>query len=391
MRAKTGTQPGKKRIVAIVIWMAFFIAGPSWAAGPTRVLPSDVVATLTYLLDYQKETQPQPLDMQRVEPYLAFISTPKPAGTIYTAGGGFSDPSAFNQFIIDVDLQRIMDYTLDKNIPSFFFWPSSLRLSTWTSVDGGREQLGVLKNAWQTMDMPFVLTGSEHVSITPDQHTGAYFTYDVDKVIVLSSYGKGKILISIQLQKEPSAVGRKGWVLGEDEEWSYLYTAEKGLGLKGLGWADTYMYDSYNVTVYHQPDLATPKVICSCVSWVNAGWAGINMVKSKHIYRGLTRVAEAFTSVLKNPRLPEPSTLAETFAKKENLSTSTLRKYTSTYFSELERRISESEAVWKKIRHSFNSNRLLDQMTRDEMYATLALDYFKKVLGMHPVMDTHPF
>ena len=33
----------------------------------------------------------------------------------------------------------------------------------------------------------------------------------------------------------------------------------------------------------------------------------------------------------------------------------------------------------------------LAQMSRDELYAVLALDYFKKLLGRNPVIDTHPF
>jgi hypothetical protein len=387
----TGTKSVKKSLAAIVFGMVLCMSATSWASSQNLCLPTGVISTLHYLLDFRKEVERPPFDTKQLEPYLAFLSEPKSADAIYNAGNSFSDPSAFNQFSIDVDLQRIIDYTLDADIPSFFFWPSSLRMSDWITMDGGKEQLALIKNTSESMEMPFILRGSEHVSITPDQHTGAYFTYDVNKMIVLCSHGKGKVLLSVQGQEAPSAVGRKGWVLGEDEEWNYLYTDEKGLGLKGLGWADTYMYDSYNVTVYYQPDPNNPMVICSSVSWVNAGWAGINMVKSKHIHRGLKRVAEAFTAVMKNPRLPEPAALAETFSKKEDLPTPMLRQYTSEYLVELQRRLSTTEGLWEKVRASFDKNRLLDQMSRDEMYATLALDYFKKVLGHNPVMDTHPF
>lgn len=387
------TVPGNmpRNIIVIAIVMIFFMAGSAGASGRSLCLSSDVTSTLHYLLDCLKKKTPPPFDAQRLKPYLAFLASPKPADVIYKAGDSFNAPSAFNQFTIDADLQRIIDYTMNPDIPSFVFWPSSLRLCLWTSVDGGQEQLARFKAASTDLAGPSILKGTEHISITPDQHTGAYFSYDVDKMIVLSSYGEGKILVSIQSQQAPSAVGRKGWVLGEDEEWSYLYTREKGLDVKGLGWADTYIYDSFNVTVYYQPDADVPKVICGSVSWLKAGWAGINMVKSKHIHRGLTRVADAFTAVIKNPRLPEPATLAETFSKKEDLPTPTLRKYTSTYLAELERRLSATDTLWEKVRDSFDSNNLLDQMTRDEMYATLALDYFKKVLGCNPVMDTHPF
>jgi hypothetical protein len=39
----------------------------------------------------------------------------------------------------------------------------------------------------------------------------------------------------------------------------------------------------------------------------------------------------------------------------------------------------------------FDSQTLLEQMTRDELYAVLALDYFKKLLGHDHVMASHPF
>ena len=34
---------------------------------------------------------------------------------------------------------------------------------------------------------------------------------------------------------------------------------------------------------------------------------------------------------------------------------------------------------------------MLEQMTRDELYATLALDYLKKILGRDAVLEVHPF
>ena len=386
-----GILPRKKLFVAIAVGMVFFMAGTVAASSRTINLSSEVTSTLHYLLNFLKKSDPPAFDGQRVQPFVTFITSPKLPDTLYIAGDSFNAPAAYNEFSIALDLQRIIDYTLDADIPSFVFWPSSLRLSAWTSVEGGYGQMARLRAASSELNTPFFLTGTEHITITPDQNTGAYFSYDVDKMVILSPYQNGKVLIFIQSQQAPSAVGRKGWVLGEDDEWSYLYTTKKGIGLKGLGWADTYMYDSYNVTIYYQPDHRIPMVTYGSVSWVKAGWAGINMVKPKHIHRGLVRVADAFTAVMENPRLPEPAILAETFSKSEGLPTPILKKYTSTYFAELKRRLSSSDTMWKKVRYSFERDNLLDQMTRDEMYAILALDYFKKVLGHHPVMNSHPF
>jgi hypothetical protein len=187
-------------------------------------------------------------------------------------------------------------------------------------------------------------------------------------------------------------VGRKGWVLGNDDEWNYLYTRNKGLNVKGLGWADTYMYDSFGITVYYQADPGKPAVTCGTVSWVKAGWAGINMVQPRHIYRGLVRVATAFKAIMEDPRLPDPAVLAETFSNSEQLPTTTLKAYARDYFAGLGQRLASSETLRRKVGSALDDiETAMAQMNRDELYAVLALDYFKKLLGRNPIMDTHPF
>lgn len=319
--------PWRMIIIATAVGLVLLMAGSAAASARRTDLPSDVISTLHYLLDQTKNEAGAAFDAQRIAPFMAFLLSPKQDNALYSADDSFDAPSAYNDFTVNTDLQHIIDYTLDADIPSFFFWPSSLRLTRWTRVDGGDQQFARLRSVSTHLNAPFLLKGNEHITITPDQHSGAYYSYDVDKMVILSPYHQGRVLITIYLQKDTLAVGRKGWVLGQDDEWSYLYTREKGLGLKGLGWANTYMYDSFNITVYYEADPGKPAVTCGAVSWVKAGWAGINMVQPKHIHRGMVRVAHAFTAVMENPRLPEPDRLAETFSKSRELPTPTLRKY----------------------------------------------------------------
>ena len=383
--------PSRTFLSLIAGGLLFLMAGSAAASDTPADLPLDVTSTLHYLLDLVNNEDGAAYDARHIEPLMTFLLSPKTDGTLYRADDSFDAPSAYYEFTVNTGVQRITDYILDADIPSFFFWPSSLRLSRWTRVDGGDQQFERLRSASNGSKTPFILKGAEHIAITPDQHTGAYYSYDVDKMVILSPYQKGKVMINVYRQQEPSAVGRRGWVLGKDEAWSYLYTPDKGLNIKGLGWADTYMYDSFGVTVYYQADPKKPVVTCGTVSWVKAGWAGINMVKSKHIHRGLVRVADAFTAVLEDPRLPEPAQLAETFSKSKDIPTPTLRAYAKDYLSGLEQRIASSDTLLKKVGGKFDSQTLLEQMTHDELYAALALDYLKKLLGHDPVMNSHPF
>lgn len=378
-------------VIAASGWLAISMAGTAFASTKPMDMPSDTAPVLHYLLDLVNKEDGTAFDVRRIAPLMAFIQSPKGASDLYRADGSFEAPSAYYESTVRTGLQRIIDYTLDSDIPSFFFWPSSLRLARWMRVDGGDRQLASIRKANIRLKEATVLKGVEHIAITPDQNTGAYYSYDVDKLVILSPYDKGKLLITIYRQKDTSDAGKRGWVLGKDDDWNYLYSNEKGLDIKGLGGLRTYMYDSFGITVYYQADPEKDVVKCGTVSWVKAGWAGINMVRPRHIHRGLVRVAQAFTEVMENPRLPEPATLAETFSKSRDISTPTLKKYAGDYLAGLERRIESSETLSKKVGNAFNRKRLLQQMTRDELYAVLALDYLKKLLGRNPVMDSHPF
>lgn len=378
-------------LVSMTLIILLWTPGASAAEESTLNIPPEVNQTLRFLLDQVDKNGEIAFDNQQIESVIDFFKTAKSESGVYSADRSFGAPSAFHQFSVNVGLQQIIDYTFDANIPSFFFWPSSLRLTRWTKVDGGEAQFDRLQAACRQLDAPFTFRGSEHVTITPDQHTGAYYSYDVNKLIFLSPCRQGRVMISIFRQQAPSAVGRRGWVLGEDDEWSYLYTQDKGLNVKGLGWANTYMYDSFGVTVYYQPSMELPVVTAGVFSWVKAGWASINMVKPRHIHDGLVRVALAFKEVMENPKLPEAETLAKTFSKSKDLPTPVLRKYASNYLAGLKKRVATSSDVWKNVADDFNKHTLLDQMSRDELYAVVALDYFKKLLGRNPVMDSHPF
>ena len=247
--------------------LLFLMTGSAFASEARADLPPDVISTLHYLLGLVKAEDDSAFDARRIASLVGFLQSPKPADTLYRADDSFDAPSAYNEFTVNSGVQRITDYILDANIPSFFFWPSSLRLARWTRVGGGDHQFARLRAASHDLKAPFILKGVEHITITPDQYTGAYYSYDVDRMVILSPFGKGKMLINIYLQQKPSAVGRRGWVLGNDDEWNYLYTRDKGLNVKGLGWADTYMYDSFGITVYYQVDPGKPAVTCGTISW----------------------------------------------------------------------------------------------------------------------------
>lgn len=382
-----------RRLMPILI-AAILLAAPCAGAGGSpehASLPAEVLPALHYLLDLAEHEGGVDVDAVRMAPFVDFLMSSKPADTIYSAGDGFDAPSAYHEFSVDTDLQRIVSYAVNADIPACTLWPSSLRMSRWTHLRGGDQQLAGLRDATSQLQAPFTVQGTGRVSITPDQTTGGYYSYDVAKTIIYSPFQKGQLLISVYRQQGPSEVGKKGLVLGSDDDWSYLYTNKDGLNLTGLGWIKSYMYDSFSIGAYYQADPDTPRVKYGSVSWVKAGWSGMNMVKPKHIYQGMVRVADAFTDVIEDPNLPDAAVLAKTFSDSKDLPTPTLKRYAGDYFESLKQRIDASESLRQKVDKDFDSRAMLEQMTRDELYAVLALDYLKKLLGRDAVLKSHPF
>ena len=172
--------------------LLFLMAGRVEAMPKRMDITADAMPALHYLLDLAANPEGTAFDAERIKPFMSFFLSTKSTDTIYHADGSFGAPSAYHEFSVDTDLQHLVDYTMDADIPSFFFWPSSLRLTRWTKVDGGDTQFDRLKAASTDLETPFILNGTEHITITPDQHTGAYYSYDVDKMVILHTLSAGQ-------------------------------------------------------------------------------------------------------------------------------------------------------------------------------------------------------
>ncbi len=148
-----------------------------------------------------------------------------------------------------------------------------------------------------------LIQGVEYEEITPDKFSGGYYGYNQNRTLALFRSGNSTVFISACLQDKKSSVGKKGEVLGKDEDWNYFYTGEKGITKTGLGWVDSYVYSAFTVSVYVQKE-SGEGCVCACFNWMDAGWMGMDFVKSKHVLDGLKRFATAAKTVLSSPDLP---------------------------------------------------------------------------------------
>ena len=65
-------------------------------------------------------------------------------------------------------------------------------------------------------------------SDTPDLNTGVYHEYDLKRTLILLNHKGRQVLVSLSKQIDKSDVGKKGIILGNDNDWNYYYSGEPG-------------------------------------------------------------------------------------------------------------------------------------------------------------------
>lgn len=179
-------------------------------------------------------------------------------------------------------------YFYNPHIPSEILYPASLRQGHWLP---GSDIIGLEKPIWELLDTlgetPLVLAGKEFEEITPDDYSGCYYVYTLDRLLVLMRYKDVPMLLSVAWQDGKSEAGMKAGFIGPYENWDFVYTGELGGTAKGMGWMSTYIYSSCSITlIFPQTDGST---CYSMLKWLKAGWSGLNVVKREHIAAGADR------------------------------------------------------------------------------------------------------
>ena len=370
--------------IVLLICTAVFSVVPGVAADEGVLqIPGSLRPDLDQLLSLAgSDNQGQP-DMTAIQSVIDYILTIKDPAATYSAGQRDGETSNYYEFTIHRSMEDVIELTYNPDIPSYFFLPASLRQSRWLEIEGKRQPFPDLLEAWPAPSAPpLLIKGVEEVENTPDTYSGAYYAYTLDRGLVLTRYKGRRVLLSMSAQRGKSDVGKKGLVLGDDDDWNYIYTGEKGCTRTGLGWADTYMYGSESIVVYYEMTDPVPHVRCAVFKWVHAGWAGINMAQTSHIKNGVERFVRAFKKTIESPALPRPSQLAAMIRRIEKAPTATLREEVRDYFSVLKVRHQNDNRLTRKwLAQLFENDRYIEQMSREELTAAVCTEYLKYLLG----------
>jgi hypothetical protein len=378
--------------LAVSVFMLFPFSSLAGNKLKERKIPETLSPGLLHLLNIVEPENEESFKPHLIEKVLDFVLSADCTTSLYYTDKKFAGTSAYYGFDVHKSLEHILRLAYNPNIPSYAVAPSSVRLSHWTEVGGQNRPLPEIWKLLPLLKQPVVVKGVEYMQNTPDLFTGAYYGYHLNRALCLFRYKNRNTLISLSKQTDTSDVGKKGLVLGSDENWDYFYSGQKGLTKKGLGWVRSYMYDSASIVVYSEIDGDASRVRCGVFKWLNAGWADINMVRKKHIHRGLERFGKTFKAIMEYPYLPKTMELANNFFRIEQLSIEGLRDRIKTYFRNLEARYTDDILLLKKhFSDFFADDGYLSQMTREEMQSILVLEYMKSILGKNQQFDESYF
>jgi len=367
-------------ILVILFFCGFVITKVAFAAQEKK-WPDSLSSGLGHLLKLSDPNNGKEFNLEMMIPLLSFVSDSlDPKNTIYTNGDRFN-PSAFYRFDIERSLEKIIQYGFNPDISSVLLRPSSVRLSRWSKVEGQKKKLPKLWQYLSDLSSPVIVRGVEHIEITPDTNSGTYFSYDMNRTFILFKYKGRKIMISLSDQIDKSAVGKKGLILGPDENWDYLYTDEEGINKMGLGWVRSRIYKSNNIMIFYDNNREGSSVRCAVFNWIKAGWAGLNMVNNQHIYNGIIRFANNFKAILENATLPAPKELAHHLARFEKMPLNELRNRTRLYLKSLENRYANRKKMIVKL---IKNQSYINKLHREEMVSMLIKEYTKVLIGKQP-------
>ena len=373
-------------IFLLVLTVFASIATASDGFGEDIQIPERVNPGLNYLLSLAEPVHSQSLDSAILEEVIEFVLSSKDKKALYFPGNRSNITSAYHEFDIRKDLKHVLDIGFNPGIPPFILSPSSIRLAYWTEVNGKKQLPPDLSSMLSLLDQPIMVSGVEHEEITPDLNTGAYYGYDLNRTLVLLKHQGRPVLVSISKQKNVSDVGKKGVVLGKDDNWDYFYSGQNGLNKPGLGWVNSYMYDSYTISIFIERGGSL--VHCGIFKWLRAGWADMNMVQNQHIYRGLQRYTNTVKAILECSSLPEPDKMAEIFSMIKTFSADELRDKVKNYITLLSQKYSDDDGSGGKlIAETIKDSSYLSQLSQYQMQSVLDVEYIKFLLGKNTIQD----
>ena len=332
---------------------------------------------LSYLLSLASPKTTTPFNVEKVDCLLNFVQH----GDIdpeYQPGEINGTVSAFYAFTLNTSMSKLLRYCYGPELAPYLTMPSAIRSAAWLEIDGKPQTSEPnLAELLPTLTEPFSYSGVSHQSLTPDINTGTYFSYDEDRCLILIP-GTTPTFISISVQRDKSDIGQKGAVIGDDSQWIYLYSGERGVTKRGLGWAKCYLYNSYSVAIY--TETASNTLDVATFKWLDAGWSGLNMAKTKHLIHGMKRFSSTLKHIMESNKLPSVEQLLVEQNQIRAYSLDDLRLKVKPYINTVAA-LNDPLTKRKPFSKQLSSGEYLNMLSRTDMEKILFTEHLKRQLG----------
>jgi len=215
---------------------------------------------------------------------------------------------------IDAPLSRYLQLNFNPGIPDYAVFPASLRYSTCADSNAMSCVYSAI-NTGPTGALQVVtgrVTGREE--ITPNPESGSYFSYTTSRVFIRGAVGGRDVLFSCAETTGPSTLSNRGVLVGPLDQALFYYSEKPGLNLSGMTWMTSQIMHSTTLSVYIA--LTSNTTAVASFAWLNAGWKGLNVTRSKHILNSQKTTLDFSRKIAQDQRItPEGlTTLVSTVA-----------------------------------------------------------------------------
>ena len=360
---------------------------PSAASASRGTLPPEVQKVLSALMELRSSGAELPAKAD-MDAFLAYTTSPL---NLTVAGEEPPRPAKYQgatgimwRNMVKAPFSTTLQYLYNPKISGSVVYPASIRRSNWQP---GSDILALteplVEQFAKLQGQPRILRGSEFEEITPDTFSGAYYSYVLDRLLILTEHQGRRVMISLSWQKERSEVGKKAAFIGQYEDWDFIYSGAKGTLAKGIGWADTFIYSSACCTVFYEDAPEGNMTGYAMYRWMNAGWSGMNMVKGHHIVSGAERSFLGLQSFMESPKRPDAEDLVAYRDSLEALDLATLRERFKPYSVKVVESVAAVDALQTEdFQKVIKDAGYGDSLQKEEIIATMCVNYLKGQLGL---------
>jgi len=290
-------------------------------------VPPDVEVAMTRVLDYMNAPRGA-LTLGDLRPLMRFMRSSAGAQRPWLPADRWRAHGAGAVNVLPGPYTQFLELYYSTNVPDYAIFSSALRYSA--NLDP--EHFTRVTRTCVLRDIPLnSFAYGKFLCIeetTPNQQSGTAYHYTNERIFVHANVAGTPIFISFANMVGRSSFGLRGLPVGPPEDHLYYYSKLRGTNMRGLNWVTPVMYASTTL-VMHMP-LSSNTTAALGFSWVNAGWKGLNVTRSHHIYPIILTAQERKVMLARDPRVTYTS-MATLAHRADSLSSAQVNQLYAAY------------------------------------------------------------